>query len=52
LGGAFVGSLLIGLLDTFGKAYFPELSYFTLFLPVVLILLLRPTGLFGKVVFE
>jgi branched-chain amino acid transport system permease protein len=52
LGGAFVGSLLIGLLDTFGKAYFPELSYFTLFLPVVLILLLKPTGLFGKVVFE
>jgi branched-chain amino acid transport system permease protein len=52
LGGAFVGSMLIGLLDTFGKAYFPELSYFTLFAPVVLILLLKPTGLFGKVVFE
>ncbi|HSR29164.1 MAG TPA: branched-chain amino acid ABC transporter permease [Anaerolineae bacterium] len=52
LGGAFVGSMLIGLLDTFGKAYFPELSYFTLFAPVVLILLLKPTGLFGRVVFE
>ena len=52
LGGAFVGSMLIGLLDTFGKAYFPELSYFTLFAPVVLILLLRPTGLFGRVALE
>jgi len=52
LGGAFVGSMLIGLLDTFGKAYFPELSYFTLFAPVVLILLLKPTGLFGKVTFD
>jgi branched-chain amino acid transport system permease protein len=52
LGGAFVGSMLIGLLDTFGKAYFPELSYFTLFAPVVLILLLRPTGLFGRVTFQ
>lgn len=48
LGGAFVGSMLVGLIDAFGKARFPEISYFTLFAPVILILLLRPAGLFGR----
>ena len=47
LPGAMVGSLMVGLLDNFGKALFPELSYFTLFAPMALILALRPTGLFG-----
>ena len=46
--GAMVGSLLVGLLDNFGKALFPELSYFTLFAPMALILALKPTGLFGR----
>jgi branched-chain amino acid transport system permease protein len=49
LQGAIVGSLMVGLLDNFGKALFPELSYFTLFAPMAVILALRPTGLFGKV---
>ena len=48
LKGAVVGSLLVGLLDNFGKALFPELSYFTLFAPMALILAVRPTGLFGR----
>jgi len=48
LPGAVAGSLLVGLLDNFGKALFPELSYFTLFAPMALILALRPTGLFGR----
>src|SRR6266849_4911570 len=48
LPGVIVGSLLVGLLDNFGKALFPELSYFTLFAPMALILALKPTGLFGK----
>jgi branched-chain amino acid transport system permease protein len=49
LQGAIVGSLMVGLLDNFGKALFPELSYFTLFAPMAIILALRPTGLFGRV---
>jgi branched-chain amino acid transport system permease protein len=49
LEGAIVGSLLVGILDNFGKALFPELSYFTLFAPMAVILALRPTGLFGRV---
>ena len=48
LGGAAVGSLLVGLADNFGKALFPEISYFTLYTPMVLILALKPTGLFGR----
>jgi branched-chain amino acid transport system permease protein len=48
LQGAIVGSLMVGLLDNFGKALFPELAYFTLFAPMAVILALRPTGLFGK----
>ncbi|MFQ5795277.1 MAG: branched-chain amino acid ABC transporter permease [Candidatus Bipolaricaulia bacterium] len=52
LKGAFLSSLLVGLVDTFGRALFPEISYFTLFLPVILILLLRPAGLFGREVVE
>ena len=48
LRGALVGSLLVGLLDNFGKALFPVLSFFTLFAPMALILAIRPTGLFGR----
>jgi branched-chain amino acid transport system permease protein len=48
LSGALVGSLLIGLVNAFGKAMFPEFSYFTIFVPVALIMALRPQGLFGR----
>lgn len=48
LTGAFVGSAAVGLIDAFAKARFPEISYFTLFAPVILILLVRPSGLFGR----
>ncbi len=48
LGGAAAGSLIVGLADNFGKALFPEISYFTLYAPMVLILALKPTGLFGR----
>lgn len=48
LTGALVGSLVIGLVNAFGKAMFPELSYFTIFVPVALIMAFRPQGLFGR----
>ncbi|HKS87594.1 MAG TPA: branched-chain amino acid ABC transporter permease [Pseudolabrys sp.] len=48
LGGAAIGALAVGLADNFGKALFPEVSYFTLYAPMVLILAVRPTGLFGR----
>jgi branched-chain amino acid transport system permease protein len=48
LTGAAIGSLVVGLADNFGKALFPEVSYFTLYAPMVLILAVKPTGLFGR----
>src|SRR5205823_970673 len=39
---------LVGLADNFGKALFPEVSYFTLYAPMALILAVKPTGLFGR----
>ena len=48
LGGAAIGALLVGLADNFGKALFPEVSYFTLYAPMALILAVKPTGLFGR----
>jgi branched-chain amino acid transport system permease protein len=47
LWGSLVGSFLIGFVYNFGQALVPELAYFVLFLPMVLILVLRPQGLFG-----
>ena len=48
LKGAAVGALVVGFIDNFAKALFPEVSYFSLFLPMAIILGVRPTGLFGK----
>lgn len=52
LKGAFFGSMIVGLLYTFGTAFFPDYSYFVLFLPMALVLAFKPNGLFssGKVV--
>lgn len=49
LPGAVVGALIVGFADAFGRALFPELAYFTLFAPMALILVFRPSGLLGKV---
>jgi branched-chain amino acid transport system permease protein len=55
--GAMVASLLIGLVDTFGKvlhleiggvSVLPELSSVTVYLLMAAILLWRPEGIFGK----
>lgn len=47
--GAFVGSIVIGFIYTFGQALLPDLAYVILFLPMVIILVARPRGLFGRV---
>ena len=48
--GALVGSFLIGILYNFGQAMLPDLAYVILFLPMLLVLVLRPQGLFGRIV--
>ena len=47
LRGAFLGSLLIGEADTFGKAYLPDLALFFIYLVMAVVLLARPQGMFG-----
>ena len=47
--GAFVGSFIVGFLYNFGIALFPDYAYFILFLPMVLVLVFMPQGLFGRV---
>jgi branched-subunit amino acid ABC-type transport system permease component len=47
LRGAFFGSLLIGMAATFGKALWPEFSLFLIFAVMALVLVIRPSGLFG-----
>lgn len=46
--GAFIASMIIGVINNFGIAFLPQLSYFTIFAPVVVILALRPQGLLGR----
>jgi branched-chain amino acid transport system permease protein len=48
LGGTIIGALITGLIYTFSMAFIPEFSLFVLFLPVAIILSIRPQGLFGK----
>ena len=49
LGGAVLGSIVIGFIYTFGNALLPDLAYVILFLPMVIVLVARPRGLFGRI---
>ncbi len=46
--GSLVGSIVIGFIYNFGLVLLPQLAYFILFLPMVVVLVLRPQGLFGR----
>jgi branched-chain amino acid transport system permease protein len=46
--GSLVGSFVVGFLYNFGQAMFPEVAYVVLFLPMLIVLVLRPQGLFGR----
>ncbi len=48
LEGAIAGSLIVGLIDAFGKWLVPEAAAFMMFGPMALLLLIRPQGLFGR----
>jgi branched-chain amino acid transport system permease protein len=48
LGGAVVSSLILGQIISFGLAYMPQYSYFLIFIPMALVLAIRPQGLFGR----
>ena len=46
--GVAVGAVLIGLIQTLGAAYFPQVSAYLLFAIMLVVLLVRPQGLFGR----
>jgi branched-chain amino acid transport system permease protein len=46
--GAFLGSLLIGLADTFGQVFAPDIAGMTVYMLMAAVLLWRPAGLFGR----
>ncbi len=46
--GAAIGALLIGLTDTFGKVFFPQVSSILVYVLMAGVLLWRPNGLLGK----
>ena len=46
--GTVVSALLLGQIMSFGLAFAPEYSYFLIFIPMALVLALRPQGLFGR----
>ena len=47
LRGTFYSCLLVGLIDSFGKVYFPEFALVSMFIVMAAVLLVRPAGLFG-----
>jgi len=49
LSGAVAGSLLVGPADTFGKVLFQDVALAVIFAIVALVLLLKPTGLLGRI---
>ncbi|WP_093043416.1 branched-chain amino acid ABC transporter permease [Thalassobacillus cyri] len=52
IAGTFTASILVGVLETFGRYLVPELSMFLVFTLMAIILVWRPNGLLGKQVAE
>ena len=48
ISGAFWSALLIGMIDTMGKAYVPKVAGLAIYVLMAMVLLWRPTGLFGQ----
>ncbi len=48
ISGTFVAAMLLGISDSAGKYYFPQVGAFLIYLVMIAILMWRPAGLFGK----
>ena len=46
--GAVVGALLVAIAETYGNFFAPEVATFTLFVLMALVLLFKPSGMFGQ----
>jgi branched-chain amino acid transport system permease protein len=48
LKGSFYGALFVGMTDTLAQAYFPEAELFAIYALLVVMMIVRPQGLFGS----
>lgn len=48
ISGSLLAGLMVGVVETLGKVFFPQLAMFTIFVLMALILVFRPQGLLGK----
>jgi branched-subunit amino acid ABC-type transport system permease component len=48
LKGAFVSSLIVGVLSAYGTLYFPVFELFFIFVIMAVVLLVKPQGLFAR----
>lgn len=48
LAGTIISALILGQILSFGMAYAPQISMFLVFIPMAVVLALRPQGLFGR----
>lgn len=46
--GSFIAAIMVGMVETFGQAWFPSLSMAFVFILMLMVLLMKPSGLFGK----
>jgi branched-chain amino acid transport system permease protein len=46
--GALLGGVIIGLVNAFGTAYFPDFASFIIYFVLIIILLIKPSGLLGR----
>jgi branched-chain amino acid transport system permease protein len=47
--GPFLAALLLGIADVAGKYYIPEFGAFVIYTVMIVVLIWRPQGLFGRV---
>ena len=50
--GAFIGGLLLGVIEIFGRVYSSQLADALVFAVLIVVLLVKPTGLLGKKIQE
>lgn len=46
--GTFLGAILLGFIDSFGKTFFPDFAMFTMYLAFLIVVLIKPSGILGK----
>ena len=46
--GALIGGLALGIINSFGSAYFPMLSSYIMYVVLIIILVVRPQGIMGR----